>query len=657
MQTYNNTIVLQASEIIGNVCTEANYRNLTNRGHLKIVRRGCRNTPALIEFDSMPERYKEIVIKLYGDPAKVISQNTIAKIVKHDTEARDFFNGYITIKDKYLPAERINEYIANAELLNAIGDLIKDKVAFRKLLGGGKGNMWAGISKTLAELDRVKFPHSLPENPVRLKDKFNSYKQDGYISLIHSGYGNKNTEKLTESAKLWVLARWANMVDRVTGIEHLFAIYNAQAEQNGWKVLESSQTLKNYLYSEGVKDLWWGHRYGELNAKEKFSLQHSTRMPSMRDSLWYSDGTKLNYFYQEDGAVKTCQVYEVIDAFSEVLLGYHISKSEDFEAQYRAYKMAAQFAGHRPYQLGFDNQGGHKKLENSQFLTRLAHISIKTQPYNGKSKTIESAFGRFQESFLKKDWFFTGQNIQAVKQESKANMEFILANKASLPTLEEVKAIYKQRRDEWNNAPHFATGETRMSMYLNSHNPETPKISILDMVDLFWMLRPEPVTVTAFGITFIEKKVKHTYLVYKNGMPDQVWLRKNIDKRVHIKFDPEDFTMIYLYEKDATGMRFLASAEEKITVARGKQEQESFETSYIVQVNNENKRVRADRWSEMDAILADHQMSAEDYGLKSPKVKGVAKSKKESDTIGKSLKRATELMPIGDNEEQIFDLY
>ncbi len=77
-------------------------------------------------------------------------------------------------------------------------------------------------------------------------------------------------------------------------------------------------------------------------------------------------------------------------------------------------------------------------------------MAIKTQPYNGKSKTIESAFGRFQMQFLKRDWFFTGQNITAKSDESKANEEFVMANKSNLPSLEDIKAVYAKRRQEWN---------------------------------------------------------------------------------------------------------------------------------------------------------------------------------------------------------------
>ena len=177
----------------------------------------------------------------------------------------------------------------------------------------------------------------------------------------------------------------------------------------------------------------------------------------MRDSLWYSDGTKLNYFYgyrDENNRYKigTTQVYVVMDVFSEAFIGYHISPTEDYIAQYNAYRMALQTSGQKPYQITYDNQGGHKKLQAGNFLSQLAHLGIPTKPYNGKSKTIESAFGRFQMQYLKKDWYFTGQNIQAKEEESKANMEFVTANRHNLPSLDGISEAFKKRLNEWNNA-------------------------------------------------------------------------------------------------------------------------------------------------------------------------------------------------------------
>lgn len=664
MERYQGKICILATQLIEDpdnpkgFISLANYKQLCHRGHINVTRRACYGTPALVDFDTLPLRYRQLYITSFGDPYKIMQDNFIATHIERDANAYSFYKNYRLDNGKSLPEERIEEYITNAEILSAIHKIVNNRRAMRKALSGSTHGIWENIAQAVADMDKEKYPHSLPTNHVRLREKVRSFINDGYESLIHKGYCNKNTEKVNEDAKLWLLARWANMVERVTSVEHLFFLYNKEAKVKGWKQIESVTTIRNYLYQEDVQELWHGYRYGESKSKEKFALQHSTRMPSMRDSLWYSDGTKLNLFYiTDENKIETISVYEVMDAYSETLLGYHISKTEDYEAQYNAYKMAVQFAGHRPYQTTYDNQGGHKKLEAANFLNKVAHLSIKTQPYNGKSKTIESAFGRFQAQILKQHWFFTGQNITARAQESRANMEFILANKANLPTLQEVKDYYRDARNDWNNAPHSKTGTPRVEMYRNSYNPKSVPVTLLDMVDMFWLERPEPITLTAYGLSFTERKAKYDYLVYlEDGMPDQKWLRKNIDKKFVVKFDPDDMSMVMLYERDTTGLRFVKEAKVKVTVSRGKQEQEDWENSYITQVNNTNKILRTESMSEMDRILEIHDLLPEQHGLRSPGVRGMKKA--AASDFGRATKAVSNAVPAieGDDDDNIYNL-
>lgn len=588
-------------------------------------------TPALIEFDSIPERFKEEIVKIAGDPKKTTKHIQFKDYLKQDLKAIEHYNHYTIPDGSALPEKNKQEYAANAAVFNAIDEIINNKLAKRKALGTGKTNVWQKFAEIIVDLPQHQWPHKLPKNARRLKQKFNTYKEEGYDSLIHSGFCNKNSEKINDDAKMWLVSRFADQVDRVANIMQLWREYNTRAKEEGWKRLKDELTIYNFLHQEDIKPLWYGHRFGELKAKEKYTYFHKTKLPSMRDSLWYSDGTKLNYYYiDENGKTATCQVYEVMDAFSEVFLGYHISKTEDYEAQYHAYKMAAKTAGHRPYQIGFDGQGGHNKLKSGEFLTKLAKLSIKAQPYNGKSKTIENAFGRFQAQYLKRDWFFTGQNITTKKIESKANMEFILANQANLPTLEEIKATYAKRRQEWNEAPHPKTGIPRLEMYLNSNNPETSELSLFDMVDLFWILREKPVTYAPSGLSFKEKKVQYDYIVYNEDRNvDMSFHTKNIDKKFYVKFDPEDMSMIYLYEQTPLGLRFVTAAETKTEVSRGRQEVNEFEDSFIRTMQEQNKKSRVDMRDEMDRILEEFGASAAQRGLNSPNIKGVESSRKQ----------------------------
>lgn len=139
--------------------------------------------------------------------------------------------------------------------------------------------------------------------------------------------------------------------------------------------------MKKWLNSPSVEPLWYDAVYGEQAARQRYGRKHKTALPTRRDTLWYGDGTKLNLYYRdEQGKVRTTQVYEVIDAMSEVLLGYCISDTEDYEAQYHAYRMAIQKSGHKPYEIVYDNQGGHKKLDSDGFIGRFAAYTDRHSP-------------------------------------------------------------------------------------------------------------------------------------------------------------------------------------------------------------------------------------------------------------------------------------
>jgi hypothetical protein len=666
MEYFHNKLCISGSELIfspenpDGVMSIYVYKSLVNRRRINVVRRGCRNTPALVEFNSLPFRYlKKIIDQLGWDPRRRTLENGIAQSLEKDLHAREFFAAHRLPNGEILPEGAIEEYCTNADILHTIFEMANRLKGTRRAGGGSTHGMWEELANELKTLDRAQYPHSLPTHPVRLREKLNRYLSEGLESLIHKGYGNRNTEKLSEESRRWLLARWSNMVEKVTSPEHLMELYNQEAVQRGWKLLQSISTIRNFLFDPEVKHLWWGVRYGHIDAKNKFAMQHSTKLPTMRDSLWYSDGTKLNYFYiNDEGKIETCMVYEVMDAYSEVLLGYHISKSEDYQAQYAAYKMAIQFSGQKPYQLGYDNQGGHKKLENGSFLTKIARLAIKTQPYNGKSKTIENAFSRYQSMFLKKDWFFTGQNITTKRLESHANREFILTNKDNLPTLDQVKKIYAQRRAEWNAAAHPATGRPRLEMYQQSQNPEAVKINMWDMVEIFWITRPEPVMLSAYGLSFVDRKEKHDYMVYKDGMPDIEWLRRNIDKKFFVKYDPDDMSLVMLYDQDGSGrLRFVTEATVKVTVARGKQEQTSDDLSFITRVNHLNKVEAIKSVDKIEEVMREFKMHPENYGMKVAGIPGISKSKGRGKSIGKVQKAISNAVPVDDDEEiNIYEL-
>ncbi len=625
---HNGILSIESRELYPSLISWQQYKNYTQRSKIRVVRKGGRNHPALVAWTSLNKDLKEAIkLKIGGDPEEIYQRNLFAEMVELDQKAHRFFSQYELPDGGYLPHKRIDEYTANASVMNAMQTVIQKVKSQRR---GSLKEVWERLPDMVQGLPRDRFTHSLPRNERRLRDRLKAYNRDGYASLIHKGYCNTNSEKLSDKTKAWILARWADRVHRCPTIKKLRSEYNLEAKVRQWTAIRSDKTIRDYLYSADVKHLWYGHRYGDAVSKETFRYQHTTRLPERRDSLWYSDGTKLNYYYQytdKEGRQKigTLQVYEVMDVYSEVMLGYHISKTEDYEAQYCAFRMAIEFAEHKPYEIKYDNQGGHKKLESGHFLTKVAHKAIRTKPYNGKSKTIESAFGRFQSQILKQDWFFTGQNITAKSLESRADRNFIMANKDKLPTLNELQETYAKRRQEWNESDHPRSGKSRLETYLSSTNSETQKIDRLDMIDIFWIQRPKTVRMTAMGLTFQEKGQKYTYVaIGPDGLPDMEFLRSNIDKSFVVKYDPYDFSCINLYETDANGdIRFVTMAEEKVVVHRASQDQEDWEQAYLKAIEEKVKDVRVRDHEEIERVLAEHGRSAEDYGFTDPGLLGI----------------------------------
>lgn len=644
-QYLDTTLTLKASWLYDEtgIVTYSNYQKMCTRGKITRVNRGGGlGNGALVKYDSLPTHIKAQIEHIVGgDPHEIYKQNEFKDYLEYDTDAFRFFSTFFVEDKKGLPPARVSEYTANATVFLGISKYFEEIRSQVRGDGLSSVKLWQNLADLISRLPRNEYPHKLPANGRRLKSKYDLFVNDGYPSLIHKMYGQKNAEKLNERSKFWILARWSNQIEKCPSIEQLHTEYNIKAEKEGWDFLKDPETLRLFLYSPGVEHLWKGHRHEELAAKEKFSYSHQTKMPTMRDSLWYSDGTKLNFYYLDDnGNISTCQVYEVMDAYSEVLLGYHISKTENYEAHFNAYRMAINISGQKPYQIGFDGQGGHKKLKSGSFFDKVSRFAIKTEPYNGKSKTIESAFGRFQMKYLKTKWFFTGQNITAKREESKTNHDVIEKNKANLPTFNELVEIYEDLRSQWNNAPHHATKIPRAEMYRNSENPACEPISIWEMIDLFWITREKPVTVKHHGILFKEKGEEQHYMVTLDDMqtPDIEWLRNNVGRKVWIKYDPSDLTLIKLFEKDALGFRYIAEARPKVTIHRGLQEQEDWEREFIETVKAENTRVRVETRDFTEQVLKDHGMHAEDYGLNGTVIKGVetGKSKTKKRKVNKT---------------------
>ena len=618
------------------VMSKPNYDYCSRQGSINILRPGKGlNHPALVEYESLPARFKDRFKLIWGDPYALVKESMMKDDIIIDRHAREFYSEYILKDGTRMQDEFVEEYTMNASVLNLLLSMMKNMKASRRMLNNSTPIDFSTIHETSERLRRNP-GHTLQKSEARLRNTMNQYKKkkDGrynYEYLISGKLGNTNTVKITGEGGTFLVMQKRRRVPVMSDMQIMLE-YNRVAPNYGWKQLESVESVTNFLNAPENVQRWYDAVHGELKAFQKFGYKFKTILPDKRDSLWYGDGTKLNLYYKAyEGSklvMKTTMVYEVMDAFSETLLGYHISDTENYTAQYNAYRMAVETAGARPFEIVVDNQSGTKKLDNAGFMKRVCRMHRNTAPYRPQSKSIEHVFGRFQQQVLHQDWRFTGQNITAKAARSRQNMEFILANVENLYTLEELKVAYATAREEWNNLPHPATGIPRKEMYLQSENPGARGLDKLDMIEVFWLITRKPSTFTASGISVIIDDKKYTYDVYgEGGLPDFDFRKKNIGKKFLVQYDPNDLTQVRLYEETASGKRYVADALPYFEVSRAMQDAAFESSSYIRRVMNLEEQIKIDTYLDNIELEHAHGVAPEQFGLNRPRPKGISKKR------------------------------
>lgn len=625
MEIYGRIQCITYDELVGSgIISEPSYKKKVRDGIINVVRRGCRGRVALIDYTSLPSGLKAAYQEAHPNAEKELIKKSMSCTIQSDDNAVKFYRDY----QPAISLERQQEYVLTAQVLNEMVRVEKAMKAEHKIRGSYlPRETWSAVRGTCENL-REAYQHTLPENEARLRQKFNAYKREGYSCLINKNMGNQATRKIGgEEARLILKLRRSKFP--IYTETQLFEEYNRQAVERGLNIIKSPVTLRNFLYDPANMPLWYASVHGMQAWKGKYATIQKTALPQMRDSLWYGDGTKLNLYYKnEAGKMCTTSVYEIVDAYSETLIGFDVAANETFDSQYRAYRMAIETAGHKPYEIVTDNQGGHNKLAAQGFFDKICHLHKPTMPYNGQSKTIENVFGRFQQQVLHKIWYFTGQNVTAKKLNSKPNIEFIEQNAYALPTYNEVVEIYRQCREEWNTLAHPATGMARIEMYEMSENPATPVVTELDKVQMFWLTSKNTNTYTNQGITVEINKTKYHYDVYgRDGLRDDAWALRNTGRKFQIMYDPMDMTHIELLEPTASGLKFSAVATPKVIISRATQERTPEESSFMRRTIDKSKELMAAVQLDGERFDLDEQIAAELFGLSTPKPKNVSKKK------------------------------
>lgn len=443
MEYYNNILTVEAGWMIEQgLMTKNNYLQLANRGDIQVVRRACRNTPALVAYDSMPDRYKKAIVERVGDPRKQARQNVLEGLIEHSATATTFFEDYMIDDDRHLPADKRREYYTNAIVLDGVKRLIEGRNSKRKALGNRATRFWDEISQAVQELDLTKWPHTLPANARSLERKYQRYLAEGFGSLVHKAYqtGSKNAAKVADDNQKAMLVTFMSDPRNLDN-EQVARLYNMVAQQMDWKKITASAVA---VWRDKCDDLIFARRHGAEKYRAGREMQVRRSAPTRPLLFWTMDGWDVELLYQhkpEKGATtyhNRLTMVVVLDGCCRYPIGFAVGKNESpaliREALRDAERETQRLFG-RMYRVG-QLQSDHFAMKNlSPTYQAVADKVTPARVKNAKAKPIEAWFNYFNKKYCQMQTNWSGFGITS-RKELQPNTEYITKYKHQFPDFE-----------------------------------------------------------------------------------------------------------------------------------------------------------------------------------------------------------------------------
>ena len=225
----------------GGILTKSNISILRRRGKIKQVRRACPGRTALFAVYSLPPKYIQKVFDKYLLPEDELFYSFS---VLPDSASFRYYNSYLLPDGRHLPEQTIKELVTNAEILNAIGNLLKKANKINKERGAKIirfGEVWRTFA---AFLNTGAYPNTLPKNDRMLQAKYEEYVEKGYESLISGKWNNHNSIKVSTDEQINYLCNLLSPNNNYNN-SVVCSKFNEYAKIKGWKPV-----------SVGTVDFW-----------------------------------------------------------------------------------------------------------------------------------------------------------------------------------------------------------------------------------------------------------------------------------------------------------------------------------------------------------------------------------------------------------------
>lgn len=597
MERVNGVLTATRAELIGEGLISARYlKELVDRKTLQIVVRGCRGRQAQYAVDSLPEKYRAEVYKRFDVPPMEREKTLLERMIRPLPEAVHFFHAYRLSDGRCLPSEKIQQYVAEAQILEAMSAYLvehtskRGKASRRPL---GKGVIYGYMADMIAELPEEEYPHKLPKS--RLCEKHESYLREGYESLIHKGYQNKNASKTSLDAQSSLLVMLLAAPNNLNN-QQVARLYNETAERQGWDKLTASSVGK---FARANSLLIEAGRKG----KSEYRLQVQTAIkrtkPTRSMSYWVHDGWTVELYYQKTstdkkGGSKTvydCRltVVVILDASCSYPIGYAIGEKESPALIAQALRSAAHHTEElfgvkcHPRQLQYDHyQIGALTPLYQAMSNELSPARAK----NARAKLIEPYFSRLNKTYCQLLPNWSGYGITGKKGKG-INREVASDLRHRIPTRSEVEGqihtILAQER------------EAKRAEYLEKFDGDLTDITLDRSLYLeHWgETTGRYIGQSIYGLTPTILGEMQYYESFERGFQEQR------HQRWQVYYDPADLSSVLAVSEDG---RYKFLLERKHIQPMAREDQTEADVAHLDRVRQHQRELEDwvdDRWREM----------------------------------------------------------
>ncbi len=526
--------------------------------------RACKGKPAEIIFDSIPAQYKLKITQVLGDPRQNAVHRSFRDMVEADEKAIEYYSTYLLSDGRNLSADHIREYIANANILNAVATMFKTQSQARKALGGNMTGFWA---KALNAVETVKgeFQHTLPGNEVAFKRKYQRYIDKGYEGIISGKFCNDNSRKVSADIERLIMSMY--IMDNKpfsTDVHILYKLFLASSIQvvdkktgelfrpedfikNGAPIEISETTVWNYLNQPHNRVIVDSKRSGAFNFNNEHRPHHLRKSPDYSFSKISMDDRDLPRKLVDGKRVKAYYAYDVATG---CVIGRAYSRDKDEALFKNCMRDMLQLIRKEnlpmPVEVEVENHLVNKFFDDLALMFSIVRIC---NPGNSQEKTAEHLNRAKKYQIEKKTHTGIGRwNLSEAYRvdNDKINDEFVEKGY----TFERLVADDIQDCINFNNSfdkKHAKKypGKTRWQVFMETLNPNAPRVQ-------------EAIAYKSFGEMTHTSIKRSKYITVKNNeyeLPGPHILKRLLPNNYEVKayyLSDTDGTIreVFLYQND-----------------------------------------------------------------------------------------------------------